>query len=209
MKNEFSARGSRWVGQGDRKSPSMVQFATKSLLGLSLAFGVLSLGACSGDQSSDSTYPSQVGTGPTHPTGNPDRQTIFGEDGITLFGGKDSNSGPGQGIGVNSFLWRASLDTISFMPLASADPFGGVIITDWYQDPNAVGERFKLTVYILDKRLRADGVKVSVFRQKHDDKLGWVDTPADPSMGTKIENAILVRARQLRIASTAAGDTGN
>jgi len=207
MKNEFSARGSRWIGQNDHKSRSFGQFAAKSLLGVSLALGLLTLGACSGDQSSTSSYPSTVGTGPTHPTGNADRQTIFGEDGITLFGGKDSSSNAGQGIGVNSFLWRASLDTISFMPLASADPFGGVIITDWYQDPKATGERFKITVYILDRRLRADGVKVSVFRQKHDEKLGWIDTPADPGMGTKIENAILVRARQLRMAATAAGDT--
>lgn len=209
MKNEFSARGSRWVDQNNRKSRSLAQLVTRSMLGMGLALGVFALGACSGDQSSDSTYPSTIGTGPTHPTGNPDRQTIFGEDGITLFGGGKDNAGAGQGIGVNSFLWRASLDTISFMPLASADPFGGVIITDWYQDPKATGERFKLTVYILDRRLRADGVKVSVFRQKHDEKLGWIDTPTDSSMGTKIENAILLRARQLRMSSTATGETNN
>lgn len=176
---------------------------------MGLAVGVLALGACSGDHSSKSTYPSTSGSGPTHPTGNADRKTIFGEDGITLFGGKDKNSNAGQGIGVNSFLWRASLDTISFMPLASADPFGGVIITDWYQDPKASGERFKITVYILDRRLRADGIRVSVFRQMHDEKLGWVDEAADATMSTKIEDAILVRARQLYIASTAATDTKN
>ena len=69
-------------------------------------------------------------------------------------------------IGVNSYLWRATLDTLSFMPLASADPFGGVIITDWYEDPKAPGERFKVNALILDRSLRADGVKLTVFKQK-------------------------------------------
>ena len=68
-------------------------------------------------------------------------------------------------LGVNSYLWHASLDTLSFMPLASADPFGGVIITDWYSAQNAPDERLKVTVYILDRHLRADGLKVAVFRQ--------------------------------------------
>src|ERR1700744_3663982 len=68
-------------------------------------------------------------------------------------------------LGVNSYLWHASLDTLSFIPLASADPFGGVIITDWYVAPNAPNERLKVTIYILDRNLRADGLKVVVFRQ--------------------------------------------
>jgi hypothetical protein len=87
--------------------------------------------------------------------------------GITLGGGGSSSGGGGgdvAGIGVNSFLWRASLDTLNFMPLASADPFGGVIITDWYSDPTTPAERFKATVYILDTRLRADALNVSIFR---------------------------------------------
>ena len=77
-------------------------------------------------------------------------------------------------LGVNSFLWHASLDTLAFMPLASADPFGGVIITDWYSAPDDQNERMKVTVYILDRRLRADGIKIAVFRQT---KAGaaWVD----------------------------------
>jgi len=154
-----------------------------------------------------SNYPSQSGAqGRTDP--NPsgaERETIWGEGGISLWGG-DSKKDGGGGIGVNSFLWRASLDTISFMPLASADPFGGVIITDWYQDPKAVGERFKVTIYILDRRLRADGVKVSLFRQAHDAKGVWVDATVDVETAIKIENAILVRARQLRISTLEAED---
>src|SRR5580698_1064759 len=68
-------------------------------------------------------------------------------------------------LGVNSYLWHASLDTLGFMPLASADPYGGVIITDWYSAPATPDERMKLTIYILDRRLRADGLRVAVFRQ--------------------------------------------
>ncbi len=96
-------------------------------------------------------------------------------------------------IGVNSFLWRASLDTLKFMPLASADPFGGVIITDWYSDPTTPNERFKATVYILDTRLRADALNVSMFRQVRGAN-GWHDATVDPDTEIQIENAIL-RAR--------------
>ena len=124
-------------------------------------------------------------------------------DGITLFGGeKESNGGGGGGgIGVNSFLWRASLDTISFMPLSSADPFGGVIITEWYTPPESPKERFKLTVYILDTRLRADGVKVALFRQERGIE-EWEDSKASDVARTELEDAILTRARELRISST-------
>ena len=108
----------------------------------------------------------------------------------------------GNGVGVNSYLWRASLDTLGFMPLASADPFGGVIITDWYAPPAAPAERFKVTVYILDKRLRADGLKVSVFRQMRAGNGSWSDAELNPETPAKLENAILARARQMRIAST-------
>jgi len=71
-------------------------------------------------------------------------------------------------IGVNGYLWRATLDTLSFMPLQSADPYGGVIVTDWYTNPEKPDERFKCTVYILDSRLRADGLNVAVFKQRRD-----------------------------------------
>ncbi len=129
---------------------------------------------------------------------------IFGDDGIVLFGGNKEldEGGGGGGIGVNSFLWRASLDTISFMPLSSADPFGGVIITDWYTPPESPEERFKLTVYILDTRLRADGVRVALFRQERDGKDEWTDTDVSPTTRTELEDAILTRAREMRISST-------
>ena len=131
--------------------------------------------------------------------------TIHGGEGILAFGtNRDSDSENGAvygGIGVNAYLWRASLETIDFLPLAQADPFGGVIITDWYSPPESPGERFKLNVYILDTELRADGVKVAIFRQTDGTDAGWVDAAVDSSASTAIENNILTRARELRIAA--------
>ncbi len=103
-------------------------------------------------------------------------------------------------MAVNAYLWRASLDTINFIPLVSADPFGGVIITDWYTPAETPNERMKVQVTILDRELRADGVRVSVFKQQTSPKGGnWVDAQVDPRTNIDIENAILTRARQLRI----------
>jgi hypothetical protein len=104
-------------------------------------------------------------------------------------------------IGVNGYLWRATLDTLAFMPLASADPWGGTVITDWYSNPEKPDERFKATVYILDTRLRADGLKVTVFKQVKDASGQWADAPTADQTETDIENAILTRARQLRLSN--------
>lgn len=125
--------------------------------------------------------------------------TTSGATAITASGGGKVT------LGVNSFLWHATLDTLSFMPLKSADPFGGVVITDWYSDPQDPNERMRVTVYILDRRLRADGIRVSAFRQTHSAD-GWVDAQVNPDTATKLEDAILVRARELRLASAPASD---
>lgn len=124
--------------------------------------------------------------------------------GVNLFGGgkDDDDAAPAQ-IGVNSFLWRASLDTLNFMPLVSEDPYGGVIITDWYADPQTPGERFKATVYILDSRLRADALNVSIFRQTRAANGAWSDATVNADTALQIENAILTRARQLRLSTLA------
>lgn len=131
---------------------------------------------------------------------------LFGEDGINIFGGDDNsaenNNGSGNGIGVNSFLWRASLDTISFLPLASADPFGGVIITDWHIDPNIPNERVKLQIYILDRQLRSDGLRVTMFREALVEGQ-WVSQSISSRTIRSIEDSILARARELRIQSSA------
>lgn len=130
---------------------------------------------------------------------------LFGPGGLTLLGSSDrkeeASRGGADGIGVNSFLWRGALDTIGFMPLVSADPFGGVIITDWYQPPEAPGERVKVHILILDRELRADGVRASIFRQRYDQRAGgWIDQTIDPKTTIDLENTVLTRARQLRIA---------
>lgn len=109
--------------------------------------------------------------------------------------------GGGGGLAVNAFLWRATLETIDFLPLAQTDPTGGVIITDWYAPPETPNERFKLNVFILDRTLRADGIKVTAFRQVRDDGGSWVDAPVDPNTSNGIEESILLRARELRVAS--------
>jgi hypothetical protein len=131
-----------------------------------------------------------------------DSEGLFGTDGILSNNTSKDNQG-GVGIGVNSYLWRASLDTLSFMPLASADPFGGVIITDWYAPPETPDSRFKANVFILDRQLRADGVRVTLFQQKKDASGNWVDAEVSPKTATDLEDEILTRARQLRIGSTA------
>ncbi|MGD9968429.1 MAG: DUF3576 domain-containing protein [Hyphomonadaceae bacterium] len=125
----------------------------------------------------------------------------------SLFRGDDDRQGARAdrgdieaGIGVNAYLWRASLDTLNFMPLASADPFGGVIITDWYSAPTTPNERFKATVYILDTRLRADALNVSIFRQTNTNGQ-WGDASVDPDTEIQIENQILARARELRLSN--------
>ena len=127
------------------------------------------------------------------------QESVFGPAGIGLFGGEEREA-PASGIGVNAFLWRATLDTISFMPLLSADPFGGVIITDWYSPSESPDERFKMTVYILSRTLRSDGVQVSVFRQERGEDGLWEDRATSPDTAVSLEDKILDRARQLRTA---------
>jgi Domain of unknown function (DUF3576) len=103
-------------------------------------------------------------------------------------------------IGVNSYLWRASVDTLSFAPLLSADPNGGVIVTDWYSRPNNPGERVKLTVSILDQDLRADALRVAASRQVNQNG-SWVEAPVTAATVQKLEDIILTRARDLRRGS--------
>lgn len=175
----------------------MPLFRRRPLLIL-VAAGVITLGvaACDGVQ--------PVGEYPNRTRGDSTpyvkRESIFGESGVSI-GSGDTNTpdqNTGGGVGVNGYLWRATLDTVSFMPVSSADPFGGVIITDWYAMPDVPQERFKLNVYILGRALRADGVRVAVFRQVQGGGGGWQDASVPDDTNTRIEDAILSRARQLR-----------
>jgi hypothetical protein len=120
--------------------------------------------------------------------------------GLNLLGGGGGSSQPGDqtnGLAVNAYLWRGALETLQFMPLASADPFGGVIITDWWTPPSSAGERFKATAYVVSRQLRTDGIRVSLFRQVQQNGQ-WVDAPVDPGKPTELENMVLAKARELR-----------
>ncbi len=154
---------------------------------------LLIISACSGIK----------GEAPTAVNPRVERETargkVTGDDGLLVIGEKTDKTASASPLGVNSFLWRASLDTLSFMPLTSADPFGGTIITDWYEDPEAVGERFKINAIILDKTLRADGIKITVFKQAKDKKGAWKDQIVDTKLSRTLEETILTRARELKI----------
>ena len=146
------------------------------------AVGLISLGACAHKNTGPQPYQAEGGGG-------------------FLGIGKKAPPPVTPGIGVNAYLWQASLQTLAFMPLASADPFGGVIITDWYTNPEAPNERFKVTVYILDTRLRADGLTVQVFKQLKGADGAWADASASNQTQVDFENAILTKARQLRLSN--------
>ena len=137
----------------------------------------------------------------------PAQENIFSTDGglAKVLGLKGSSNNTGApGVGVNAYLWRATLDTLSFLPLSSADPFGGVIITDWYAPPASPDERFKVTIYILDRQLNAAALKAAVFRQTKDATGNWIDAAVDVKTAQKLEDEILTRARELRLVSAEA-----
>lgn len=189
-----------------RISAEPTRWRLKRMAAVAAIAGALVLGGCEGAippaDDPATPEPGQSNRGYNNP-----KDSIFGGEGggIDIFGifgggGKSGTGGGGGGIGVNNYLWRASLDTIAFMPLASADPFGGVIITDWYTPPETPAERFKMNVYILGRQLRADGVRVSVFRQNRAGN-GWTDAVVTKTTSVNLENEILNRARQLRFAA--------
>jgi hypothetical protein len=156
----------------------------------------------------EQSYPESVPgdrEGRVRKSDDPQPATLTGPGGgidlLSLGSNRSRESGGGSGVGVNSYLWRASLDTLSFMPLSSADPFGGVIITDWYTPPETPDERFKMNIYILGRELRADGLRVAVFRQNRAGEGRWNDAAVTPETAINLENQILARARQLRIAT--------
>lgn len=159
-----------------------------------IAFSFL-LTACSGVDRED-TYNTDKDRNGRYANGSVASQ----KGGISLLGGRDDDKkGSNTGIGVNAYLWRAALDTLSFMPLVSADPFGGTIITDWYAPPSSPNERIKLNVFILSRELRADAVRVTVFRQQKDAAGGWVDVNTNVATAGTMEDSILTRARQMRV----------
>ena len=154
----------------------------------------------------DPSAPEELPGPKGRPAGTAGQRTpgLFGEEGLVIIGpgarGEEEGFGGGSPIAVNAYLWRASLDTLSFMPLNSADPFGGVIITDWHAPVESPNERFKVTAYILGRQLRADGVRIAVFREIQDDTGSWRSATVAPDTARKLEDSILTRARELRVA---------
>ena len=106
-------------------------------------------------------------------------------------------------IGVNAYLWKASLETLSFMPLLQTDSNGGVIVTDWYANPRNPAERMKISVTILDQQLRADALRVAASRQVAVGGGTWVEAPVEAATIQKLEDIILTKARELRRSAIA------
>ena len=159
-----------------------------------LAFCAVFLAACGTDNAAQ-----QAANAPGGSTATVGNSSTGGSWWWPFGGGDDEDAVDGPQLGVNAYLWRATLDTLNFMPLTSEDPLGGVVITDWYSAPETPNERMKVTAYILDKRLRADALKVAVFRQTRNAN-GWADAQINPDTPVKLENAILTRARELHLS---------
>lgn len=162
-----------------------------------------SLAACSGsnrqaDVDTDSFDPENAGGGLSGNLNTDSVTDIFGANNGVNLGGESLTN-------VNRFLWRASLDTLAFLPLNSTDPFTGVIATDWAASPDAPNERFKVAAYVKSPVLTADSLQVALFREIRDPAGAWVTAPVSGATARQLEDAILVRARQLKIADREAG----
>lgn len=198
----------------DRRQAEFMTKIINKLPAGCLILGLIALGACEGVK---------VEEAEPYVTEQKDRirqqsGTFHGNDkGFVLYSTKEQGSNGGESseptaasaanggaLAANAYLWQASLESLDFMPLVQADSRGGVIISDWYAPPETPEERFKITVYILDQALRADALKVAVFRQTSGDK-GWVDAAVDEGTAAGLEDNILKRARELRLASTSEG----
>jgi hypothetical protein len=129
---------------------------------------------------------------------------LFGANGLAFGINKNpkasTSESPGGGLPINAYLWRGALSTVSFMPLTSVDPYGGVIISDWYTPPGTRGERYKTVVYILGWNLTQDGVHVSVFKQTLQNGQ-WTSATSSPTVSRDIEDKILARALKLQASS--------
>ena len=157
---------------------------------------VATLGACADDIVFEDEYPTKGNTADAE-SGSLFETITLNLGGLTG-GGKAAESE----LAVNADLWRAALETISFMPLASADPIAGVVITEWYNDPKIADERFKINIIVSGVELRADAVRVTLMREK---KRGarWSTVDGNKLVARQLENIILTRARDFRIRGAA------
>ena len=125
---------------------------------------------------------------------------LFGKKGGISFGTNESNNAVSSiGMPINPYLWKGSLETIGFMPLSSADPFGGIIITDWYSDGQTINERCKINIFIKGLELKTSNLKVNTFCQSFENNR-WIDLPASASQSAQLENAILNKAKRIKLA---------
>ena len=125
---------------------------------------------------------------------------LFGKkEGISFGTNEGNNAVSSIGMPINPYLWKGSLETISFMPLSSADPFGGIIITDWYSDGQTINERCKINIFIKGLELKTSNLKVNTFCQSFENNR-WIDLPTDASQSAQLENAILNKAKRIKLA---------
>ncbi len=145
---------------------------------------------------------------------DPDAPSLFGPDGLSIGSLRDgaisggSTAGAEGGVPVNRYLWQATLETLAFLPLASTDPFTGVIATDWGSTVEAPGERFKVTAFMTSPVLAANSLRVAVYREVRNEDGVWLPAAVDPNTAKQIEDAILTRARQIRIADVGGSAAG-
>ena len=173
----------------------MLKHSEKKFI-LAITSSLIILAGCSSDLSSKEGQNVPMGRNEAR---KKEFGNLFGED-FLQFGGPKKPGSPGMmaSATANPFIWRASLDTLSFMPLASVDALGGVIVTDWYTAPSTPHERIKVTIYVTNPQLRTDAIKVTIYKQTN--KRGaWVNASADTAAATEMENIILSKARQLRV----------
>ena len=189
-----------------KKKSSVAAHAAFKVSSIATVGGAFVLSACSGTVEGPDANPTphdSVQAGPglfSGESGNLLDSFNKKGGGITsLFGGTQAGA---PGIGVNGYLWRAALETISFLPLQSADSNGGVLITDWRTRPDRANERIKATVYIFGTQLTAQAVQVVLFKQYLQENGQWTDVPADEATARKLEEIILTKARDLKVAAS-------
>jgi len=124
---------------------------------------------------------------------------LFGKKGMVLGTNEDNKTVSSMGMPINPYLWRGSLETVGFMPLSSADPFGGIIITDWYSDGETINERCKINIFIKGLELKTNNLKVNTFCQSFENSQ-WVDLPTSASLNAQLEDAILNKAKKIKLA---------
>jgi hypothetical protein len=170
---------------------------------LSVVLGLVSLLSFSSEATLGSVYPKSAKSQRDERVGSVlSSDSKESEGGLTIMGSLKKSKEPSNVLKtttVNPYLWKASLDIISFMPITISDPVGGVISTDWLEDQNGKGERHKINVIIKSSDLKAGDLKVSVFKQILRDHI-WRDVKVHESLSHDVEDKILTKARSIKLS---------